>query len=64
MANAHFLMVTGRLLRHDLDERTVYRGLYDAIAGGEGTPRDLLRAILDSTSVTHPARPVVDGGTP
>jgi hypothetical protein len=64
MANAHFLMVTGRLLRHDLDERVVYRGLYDAIAGGEGTLRDLLRAILSSTSVTQPPRPVVDGGTP
>jgi hypothetical protein len=64
LANAHFLMVTGRLLRHDLDERTVYRGLYDAFAGGEGTARGLLRAILLSTSVTQPPRPVVDGGTP
>jgi hypothetical protein len=64
MANAHFLLVTGRLLRHDLDERVVYRGLYDAIDGGEGTPRDLLRAIFNSTSVTQPPRPVVDGGTP
>jgi hypothetical protein len=65
MANAHFQMVTGRLLRHELDERTVYRALFDTINGGNGTFKDLLRTVLLSSSVSRPPRPVVvDGGAP
>jgi len=65
MANAHFQTVFGRLMRHEQDERTVYRALYDAIDRGDGTFRDLQRAVLLSSSFVNPPRPVVqDGGAP
>lgn len=76
MANAHFQLAFGRLMRHEADERTVYRELYDAIDRGDGTFRDLERAILLSSSFVRPPRPTngptngsngsdgVDGGAP
>jgi hypothetical protein len=65
MANAHFQTVFGRLMRHEQDERTVYRTLFDVIDHGNGTFRDLQRAVLLSSSFVNPPRPVVqDGGAP
>jgi hypothetical protein len=49
MANVQFQALMGRPMRHDADERVLYRALWDAAAEGQGTPRDLLEAIL-----THP----------
>ena len=57
MANAHFLMVFGRLLRlagRTADEGAVYQQLYTAIAQGNGTFKDVERLILSSSSVTSP----------
>lgn len=57
MANAHFLMVFGRLLRLEgpnADEGAVYQQLFDAIAQGNGTFKDVERLILSSSSVTLP----------
>ncbi|HEY1101164.1 MAG TPA: carbohydrate-binding domain-containing protein, partial [Myxococcota bacterium] len=57
MANAHFLMVFGRLLRLEgdtADEGAVYRRLFDAIDAGNGTFKDIERLILTSSSVTTP----------
>jgi len=57
MANAHFLMVFGRLLRLEgdtADEGPVYQQLYAAIAQGNGTFKDVERLILLSSSVTTP----------
>jgi hypothetical protein len=52
-------------MRHEQDERTVYRTLFDAIDHGNGTFRDLQRAVLLSSSFVNPPRPVVqDGGAP
>jgi hypothetical protein len=68
IANAHFQLAFGRLLRHDLDERVVYRALYDAIDRGDGHFHDVMRAVLFSDSFVHPPRPTpVDdngGGAP
>ena len=57
MANAHFLMVFGRLLRLEgttANEGAVYRQIFDAIDAGNGTFKDIERLILLSTSVTTP----------
>jgi hypothetical protein len=67
IANAHFQLVFGRLLRHDTDERAVYRQLYDAIDHGHGNFRAVLRAVLLSSSVAHPPplpADAADGGAP
>jgi hypothetical protein len=67
IANAHFQLVFGRLLRHDADERDVYRALYDAIDQGRGSFRAVLRAVLLSSSVSEPPplqRDAEGGGTP
>lgn len=54
MANAHFLLVFGRLMRHSEDERTVYRALFDVVDGGHGDFHALLKAVLLSSSFTAP----------
>ncbi len=57
MANAHFLMVFGRLLRLEgatANEGLVYRELFDVIAQGNGTLKDVQRHILLSSSVSSP----------
>jgi hypothetical protein len=67
IANAHFQLVFGRLLRHDTDERAVYRELYDVVDQGRGSFRAVLRTVLLSTSVTHPpplSEDTTDGGAP
>ncbi len=67
MANAHFQLAFGRLLRHDLDERAVYQDIYDAIDRGDGHFHDVFRAVLFSPSFTHPPRPTPEndgGGAP
>ena len=67
IANAHFQLVFGRLLRHDTDERAVYRQLYDAVDQGHGSFRAVLRAVLLSSSVAHPpplSADATNGGAP
>lgn len=68
IANAHFQLAFGRLLRHEQDERTVYHSIYDAIDRGDGNFHDVMRAVLFSTSFTNPPRPTPDdaagGGAP
>lgn len=62
MANVHFLMSFGRNMRHLDDERTVYRAAWDAAASGNGTFKDIIRAIHSSQSYTNPPGPLQDGG--
>lgn len=64
IANAHFQLAFGRLLRHEQDERTVYADIYDAIDRGDGNFHDVMRAVLFSTSLTNPPRPTDGGGAP
>ncbi len=54
MANLHFQLSFGRLLRHEADERDLYRDLWDTAARGEGTFKDLLRTILTSEAYVNP----------
>jgi hypothetical protein len=54
MANLHFLVSFGRAMREEADERDVYQGLYAAMDAGNGTFRDLVRAIHMSRSYVRP----------
>ncbi len=62
MANVEFSMVFGRPMRHDQDERTVYRELWDVAQQGEGTFRDLLKSTLSNEAYTRPVGSRGEGG--
>jgi hypothetical protein len=61
MANVHALMLLGRLLRHEADERALYKQLFDAADHGDGTLKDQLRILLFSEPYVSP---LVVGGSP
>ncbi|MBM4281426.1 MAG: hypothetical protein FJ137_11930, partial [Deltaproteobacteria bacterium] len=61
MANVHALMLLGRLVRHEADERALYKQLFDAAAHGDGLLKDQLRLLLFSDPYVSP---IVAGGAP
>jgi hypothetical protein len=63
MCNVHFAFSFGRNLRHDQDERDVYKQCWDAANSGNGVFRDVLKTVLLSRSYTNPPAPTT-GGVP
>ena len=49
MLNAHFIFFTGREIRHEADERDLYRRLWDHVHADGFTIRGLIRAIYRET---------------
>lgn len=62
MANVEFSMVFGRPMRHDTDERDIYRDLWDVAQQGEGTFRDLLKTTLNHEAYVRPVGSRGEGG--
>jgi hypothetical protein len=62
MANLGFQMFFGRQLRHEQDERILYKSLWDVMLNGEGLPRDVVKTVLLSPSYVDPVG--TTGGQP
>jgi hypothetical protein len=48
--NAEFNLVYGRLMRHDQDERVIYKQLWDSVQGSSGDLRASLKLMMMAPS--------------